>query len=117
MRLKSKRDDNEAEIVKALEAFGATVERISMGGIGDLLIGAHGMNYILEVKSATGKLTPEQKAWHSAWKGQKAIVRTAEAALGVIQARVPKNGVYGATEHMSVAEYKECLLRERAVIK
>ena len=32
--------------------------------------GILGRNYLVEVKTATGKLEESQIAWHAAWKGQ-----------------------------------------------
>ena len=100
--LQGQRDANEASIIKALEAVGATVEQLPTGkGVPDLLVGYqplgmlwdHPKNYLMEVKrqAVRGKIKPsdvilnkKQKEWHEAWKGQKCIVRTPEEALKVI---------------------------------
>lgn len=84
--LQGKRDENEPEIIAALEAVGATVEQIPTGkGVPDLLIG-YGNNFLLEVKIIGGKLNKKQQVWHREWKGQKAVVHTPEDALRVIGA-------------------------------
>ena len=97
-RRASKTDTNQAEIVEALRAAGASVECLHAVGEGvpDLLIGfgrevwySEGeqneeINILMEVKSDTGKLTPDQIEWHDAWPGQVAIVRSVEEALRVI---------------------------------
>ena len=56
-----KRDANEAEIVAALRACGARVDRISGPGLPDLLVGYKGFWVPLEIKSATGRLTKRQR--------------------------------------------------------
>ena len=88
------RDANEAEIIAALEAVGATVEQLPTGkGVPDLLIGYRGKNLLMEVKkeavkgkvfASHVKLNAKQVIWHDYWKGQKCIVRTPQEALDVI---------------------------------
>ena len=93
------RDSNEAEIIKALEAVGATVEQLPTGrGVPDLLVGymtewGIPYNYLMEVKPLPVKgkvfashvaLNKKQVEWHKAWRGQKAVVRTPEEALAVL---------------------------------
>lgn len=78
-------DENHAAIRAALEREGATV--VPDGPL-DLLVGFRGTNYLLEVKTATGKLRVKQEGFVRRWKGQVAVVRTADealAAIGVIQ--------------------------------
>jgi len=89
-RRAAQRDANEPEIVTALEAVGASVERLDAGpgGIPDLLVGYRGANYLLEVKTASGKLRRAQLTWHPEWRGQVSVVRTAEEAWAVIGAEV-----------------------------
>lgn len=48
------RDVNEAEIVRALEAIGATVTRLNEAGVPDLLVGYQGKTKLLEVKRPLG---------------------------------------------------------------
>lgn len=98
------RDSNEAEIVAALRAAGATVTALSAAGVPDLLVGYAGATHLLEVKhlSSTGRtvrrtsggcrpdergLTTEQQAWWAAWSGAApVIVRTPAEALAAIGA-------------------------------
>ena len=94
-------DANQQEIVDALRAAGASVECLHRVGHGvtDLLVGFYDhrvglfngyemdgiyRNMLMEVKTASGKLTPDQVKWHAEWKGQKAIVRSVEEALALI---------------------------------
>lgn len=91
MRRAAKVDANQAEIIEALRAVGATVQPLHMVGDGcpDLLVGYRVQNFIMEVKDgdkppSRRKLTPDQVDWHSEWRGQKAVVKTKEEALAVI---------------------------------
>lgn len=83
-RTAARRDSNEPEIVQALLASGCTVVRLSAKGCPDLLVGFHGINYLIEVKEVKGNLTYDQIEFHETWGGQVAIVRTIEQALEVI---------------------------------
>ncbi len=76
-------DANHRDIRAGLEAVGATVEP---KGPLDMLVGFRGANYLLEVKTATGKLRPSQERFLSRWKGQAIVVRTMEEALKAIGA-------------------------------
>lgn len=79
-------DANQSEIVKALEGIGAGVRtlQLEMGGLPDLLVGWQKVNYLLEIKTEDGELTPAQVAFFIEWPGQKAIVRSADEALRVL---------------------------------
>ena len=77
------RDANEPEIVEALRAVGASV--LLIDDI-DLIVGFRGVNYLLEVKTAKGKLNKKQEKFFRGWVGQVNIVRTAIQALGLIGA-------------------------------
>lgn len=83
MRRARRTDANQREIVQALRDAGRTVEVISDVGRGvpDLLVSRGGVNYLLEVKAPGAKLTPDEERWHSDWRGQVAIVRTAQEAI------------------------------------
>jgi hypothetical protein len=84
MRRAARVDENHALIKKAFLQMSCSVADLSRlgGGLHDLLVAIPHVNFLVEVKSATGKLTEKQKPFHRDWKGPKAIVRTvAEAAL------------------------------------
>lgn len=76
-------DANHIEIRDGLIAAGATVEP---KGPLDLLVGFRGANYLLEVKTAKGKLRPSQERFLGRWKGQATVVRDLETALRTIGA-------------------------------
>jgi len=91
MRRAAKVDRNQAEIVAALRAVGASVQPLHAVGQGcpDLLVGFRGQCFAVEVKDGAlapsdRKLTPAQTNWHLDWRGQVAVVLTAEDALRVI---------------------------------
>lgn len=93
MRRAAKTDRNHAEIMRALLDIGATVQDLSAVGEGcpDLLVGYAGRNTLLEVKDGNKppshrKLTPRQVYWHDCWRGQKAVVCSAEEAVYVATA-------------------------------
>lgn len=76
-------DANHKAVRAGLEAAGATVDPKCPG---DLLVGFRGVNYLLEVKTAKGKLRPSQERFKARWKGQYAVVRTMDEALKAIGA-------------------------------
>ena len=83
LRYDARRDENEPEIVEALESVGAKVLRLDDV---DLLVGFRGVNYLLEVKTAKGRLNKKQEKFFRGWVGQVNIVRTVDQALGLIGA-------------------------------
>lgn len=85
-RYAAKRDKNESAIVDALRKAGATVTPISGAGVGDLLCGFRGNNYLLEIKTKRGTLTEAQKQFRERWQGQYAVCRTDIQALEAIGA-------------------------------
>ena len=92
-----RRDTNEAAIVRALEAVGATVQRLDAPGVPDLLIGFRGSNYLIECKSTTygparaRRFTPDQRSWLLRWRGQRAVVTKPSDALHAIWATGAKS--------------------------
>lgn len=71
--------------------FGAAWVAYGLGiGSPDLvgLVRSSGRAFALEVKTATGRLSPEQRAWHRAWSeagGFVACVRSVDEALGALE--------------------------------
>ncbi len=105
-RYAARRDENEREIITALEAAGAAVQQLDPP-VPDLLVGFGDELYLLEVKDADaglatraphrGKgnvldglmasLTPSQVRWWAGWRGKPpVIVRDAMEALRAIGA-------------------------------
>jgi hypothetical protein len=75
-----KRDLNEPAIVDALESIGLTVVRLSAPGVPDLLVWSPwDGTRLLEVKSGTGRLTPQQEEFVMPFT----IVRSEQEALAL----------------------------------
>lgn len=83
-------DTNQAEIVAALRGVGARVQLLHTVGNGcpDALVGFRGQLHLLEIKTPTGRLTPDECAWHLDWQGYVHVVRSPEQALRVIGAKL-----------------------------
>ena len=87
-------DGNQALIVEAIRAAGASVQVLSEFGRGvpDLLIGittlkGKAVNVLVEIKNPAGRcdLTEAEERWIKTWRGQVAICRTPEEALAVLE--------------------------------
>ncbi len=80
-----RKDANQNEIVEKLEFAGASVLDLSPIGHGcpDILVLFDDTLYLFEVKNpaAKGKLNKLQKEWHKKWRGQVAVIYTAEDAF------------------------------------
>ncbi len=87
MRRAARVDANQGVIVDALRAAGAFVQSLAAVGSGcpDLLVAKGRRWMLLEVKEADGKLTPDQKTWHSACHAPVVIVRTIDEALAALR--------------------------------
>jgi len=88
VRTKARTDANQADLVEALRACGASVQPLHAVGRGcpDLLIGIGGHNLLLEVKDGSKPpskrtLTDDQVRWHAEWRGQVCVVSSAVEAL------------------------------------
>jgi hypothetical protein len=75
-RFARKVDANQAAVVRALRAVGATVQSLASvgGGCPDLLVGYRGRTYLLEVKDGARmpskrRLRPGQEAFRDRWRG------------------------------------------------
>ena len=84
-----RRDENEPEIVRALQRIGAKVYRLDgKAGLPDLLCGFQGKTTLIEVKQkdtprvkqnhrdGRGGLDPDQFVFHSGWPGGPCVVVT-----------------------------------------
>ena len=88
MRRDSKVDNNQGEIVEALQDIGATVQTLHFVGDGcpDILVGFRGCNYIFEIKAPGAKLLPSQVKWHNKWRGEVQTISRAGDGLRIIGA-------------------------------
>jgi hypothetical protein len=97
MRQRAKIDENQPDIVKALQQIGCSVQSLAAcgNGVPDLLVGYRGVNILLEVKdgaktASRKKLTPDQLIWHALWSGQVAVVSTVDEAVSMVLFSVRK---------------------------
>ena len=86
--IRARVDANQAALVKLFRKLGFSVQHLHAVGRGvpDLMLGAHGRNYLVEVKDGAKKpsdrkLNPAQVAWHAEWRGQVAVIESEESAL------------------------------------
>ena len=76
-KIRTRRDKNEPEIIKAAESIGAKVWKLDHPV--DLLVAYRGWNILVEVKTPKGGWSTDgQREWWevSPWPGQRTIVRT-----------------------------------------
>jgi hypothetical protein len=87
VRQRPRVDANQAEIVAALRAIGATVTITAAIGHGfpDLAVGYHGVTTLLEVKAPGGRITADEAAWFEGWHGDAYIVSSCQEAIQVVQ--------------------------------
>ncbi len=92
MKYSAKVDDNQAEIVRALEQIGCSVQSLAMVGQGcpDLLVGYRGQNILMEIKDGNKppsrrKLNEKQVDWHQSWRGTAYKVTSVEDATQAIK--------------------------------
>jgi len=100
VRRAAKRDANEAELVRALEAVGAMVVRLSGTGVPDLLVCRQGVLTLIEVKNRQGRnrATAAQDR-RSAQGWPVVVVRDVATALGAVGVFYSSNeAATGATE-------------------
>ncbi len=73
-------DNNQADVVKALERCGVQVFDTSGMGFGfpDLVLGFRGKTYLAEVKNGdtAWTFTPAQKRFHAEWNGDRPLIFT-----------------------------------------
>ena len=78
MEFKKRRVDlDQKKVIAQLEGSGFSVLNLSAVGRGcpDLLVGKNGQNFLLEIKSEKGTLTPAQIEFHKNWQGHCAVVK------------------------------------------
>lgn len=91
MRLRSRTDRNQGEIVKTFRSLGCSVQHLHTIGKGcpDVLIGYQGINLLVEIKDGTlkpsaKKLTVDEQKWHETWLGQVYVVDSSDSAIALI---------------------------------
>ncbi len=71
----------------ALRKAGATVHDTHNIGRGypDISVGYRGINLLIEIKVPGAKLNNVEHAWFEKWRGQAAVVYSAEEALVILE--------------------------------
>ena len=79
-------DNNQSEILKKLDKIpGLSVFDVHrQPGLCDLLIGYKKVNYMIEIKSKNGTLSPSQKEFHSDWRGTIHVIYSFEEILIIL---------------------------------
>jgi hypothetical protein len=80
-------DNIQTETVLKARQLGATVKVLSNvgGGFPDLLMGFKGINWIFELKSKKGILTPKQVRFLEAWNGSAYVARSADEVIDILR--------------------------------
>lgn len=83
-------DKNQRQIVAELRQAGCSVTDTHTLGAGfpDLVVGWGGLTWLFECKTDTGTLTEDERTWFDEWRGQAAVIRSAEDALRAM-GRIP----------------------------
>ena len=91
LRTASRVDANQASIVRALRAVGASVLHVhQLKNCFDILVGYRGRTFLMEVKDPSQplskrKLTPGEAKFRDEWRGSPYhVVETADEAIAII---------------------------------
>lgn len=97
-------DANQAEIVAALRRLGWSVAVLSSVGDGfpDVLVGAAGVNVLLEIKDgqktkSAQKLTEAEVRFHEEWRGQATVVNSLDSAIEAVSTAIRARGAQGVS--------------------
>ena len=88
MRRAAKVDGNQGVIASCFIDAGCSFQSLAEVGRGcpDAVVGVAGWNVLVEIKdpaqpACKRRFTPDQKRWHSAWRGRAHVVETVDQAL------------------------------------
>jgi hypothetical protein len=85
----AKKDRNQTQIVEELRKMGFSVAITHRLGSGfpDIVVGdgRTSRNYLFEIKSDGGKLTPDEDKFAAGWKAQWNIIYSTEDALKIME--------------------------------
>jgi len=87
MRRHGRIDTTQTEIVRALRGIGAFVQSLADVGNGcpDLLVSFRGKWFVFEVKSPSGKLTPDEVRWHNEARASVLVIYGTDEAIGILE--------------------------------
>jgi hypothetical protein len=82
-RTAARTDANQQEIVDALRKAGGSVALTHRVGSGfpDIVVGYGERNLLMEIKTPTGTLTPQEREFFALWRGDVRVIRTTEEAI------------------------------------
>ena len=83
-------DFNQKEVVNCLKKIeGISVQHLHTIGKGcpDILVGYAGHNYLYEIKSDGGTLTPSEEVFFRTWKGHVKVVFSADEIIADIEGK------------------------------
>lgn len=94
MRRRARVDDNQRDIVTVMRQLGASVAPTHTVGNGfpDIVVGYNGVTKLVEIKDGSKKpsarrLTPEEEAFHNAWRGGRPeVIESIDDALAMLRA-------------------------------
>ena len=88
LRMARRVDANQKEIVSTFRSLGASVQILSDIGKGcpDIVVGAHGKNYLFEIKDgnkplSAKKLTDCEQIFFSHWRGHVDVIESVEEVI------------------------------------
>ena len=91
MRVRARKDENHAEIVRVIRDLGAQVIDIAQlgNGIPDLLVTTGNKTVLIEVKDGTKPpskqaLTEDEKEFHAFWRGELYVINSVDSAINLI---------------------------------
>lgn len=76
-------DANQNEIIAAMEAVGASVERL--GRPVDCAVAIDGQESLAEIKTITGRVRPSQERFWNRWKGRRVVLRTKADGIALVE--------------------------------
>ena len=94
---KHKRDLNHAEVTRFLKGCGCSVHDTSKvgGGFPDIAVGFRRHTFLVEIKSANGRLLESQKNFGNNWAGDLPIVAySGEEAMKEMLGRIDIDGTF-----------------------
>jgi len=82
-------DRQHGEILAGLREAGVVAYSLASvgGGVPDIVAASRGETWLLEVKSASARLTPQEQIFAATWPGRYAVVRSVDDALRVFGVR------------------------------
>ena len=98
-------DQNQKELIEAAKKLGFSVKNTAMvkDGFVDVVLGIHGLNFLIEIKNPSGpstqqKLTIMEEKFHREWNGSTHIVKTIDDLILIKKEALQMSQVLKALE-------------------